>query len=392
VKRMHTSRRGGLSTLVRCAMGFSCALLGPEALGQDRTNRGALSVRLEVDRTFPLTVTAVRGVRELSDGSVLALVREPRTIVIFDSTGRSQRSIGRQGDGPGEYRGPKAIFALGGDSSLVVDGTNRKWYLLDRDKFATLRPSSDAWQPVLSSGVDARGTLLQMVGLFSSDNPRQTWLADPLPQFSKRIALVLRTLDGKTQIIDTVTGQFFGSIDGRITMNGRSVYYFGIVNPLQTHDQAVMFASGEIAIAHFSPYRVDWRARDGVVRRGPPVGEPVVAVTPAIKRRFADDWKRNDDGTPMLGLDGFPPWPAVVPPFLDDALVAGADGLLYVTRTRSATTEKLVVDVFDKSGTRTGTAILPAGCRLLAVTSRGWYVAQRNEDDEETLVRYRRVK
>jgi hypothetical protein len=274
-----------------------------------------------------------------------------------------------------------------------VDGTNRKAYLLDRDRFvAPLRSSHSSWQPVLASGVDARGTMLQMMGVFGPDNPREPWQYDDPPQFAKRIALILRPVVGSPQVIDTLTGQHFGARQGPVTMNGRSMIFVGVANPLQTHEQAVLFASGEIAIAHFSPYRVDWRARDGTIRRGTPVSEPVVPVTSAIKKRFAEDYKRHNDGSPVLTVDWFPPWPATVPPFLGAALVAGADGMLYVTRTRSTTTEPLVVDAFDAAGRLQARATFPAGSRLLAVTGRGWYLAQRNDDDEERLVRYRRVR
>jgi hypothetical protein len=50
------------------------------------------------------------------------------------------------------------------------------------------------------------------------------------------------------------------------------------------------------------------------------------------------------------------------------------------------------VDAFDAAGRLQARATFPAGSRLLAVTGRGWYLAQRNDDDEERLVRYRRVR
>lgn len=358
---------------------------------QTQVGASAASIQLEVDRKYPLSVTQVRGTRELSDGRVIVLLREPRTMVIFDAAGRTQRQLGRTGDGPGEYRSPKAIFPMGGDSSLVVDGTNRKFYLIDRDRFGSITSAVQTWQPILSSGVDVHGTMLQMVGVYGPDNPREPWQYDDLPIYAKRIALVLRPRNAQPQTIDTIAGQYFGARQYPLKVNRVAMIHIGILNPLQTHDQAVMFATGDIAIARFSPYRVDWRLRNGTFVKGTPVSEPANPVTAEVRKRFAENWMRNDDGTPVLKAEKFPPWPAVVPPFVREALVAGTDGLLYVTRTRSTVGEKLAIDAFDSTGKRVGSALLPEGSRLLAVTPRGWYVAQRNEDDEETLVRYRRV-
>ncbi len=368
-------------------------IIADSSIGSTQTQVGgsAERIQLEVDRKYPVSVTQVRGTRELSDGRVIVLLREPRTIAIFDAAGRTQRQLGRTGDGPGEYRSPKAIFPMEGDSSLVVDGTNRKVYLIDRDRIGSITSAVQTWQPILSSGVDAHGTMLQMVGVFGPDNPREPWQYDDMPIHAKRIALVLRPRNAQPQTIDTIAGQYFGARQYPLKVNNVAMIHIGILNPLQTHDQAVMFATGDIAIARFSPYRVDWRLRNGTVVKGTPVSEPANPVTAEVRKRFAENWMRNDDGTPVLKADKFPPWPAVVPPFVRDALVAGTDGLLYVIRTRSTVDEKLAVDAFDHTGKRVGTALLPEGSRLLAVTPRGWYVAQRNEDDEETLVRYRRL-
>jgi hypothetical protein len=349
---------------------------------------------MAVDHRFPIEVIEVRGVRELSDGRLIVLVREPRAILLTDSAGRSTRQIGRLGDGPGEYRSPAHIFALGGDSSLVIDYTNRKWYLMARDRMVSLPPALDAWRMrefVMVHGADAHGNLLQMLGLIDRAT-REVWQTSPEPQWARRSALLVRQPNGSIRTVDTLRGQYAGAISRKLVVNQRTMFYFGITNPLQSYEQATLFPTGEIAIARLAPYRVDWISRDGSTRRGPIVQETPAPVTAAIKQRYAEDWKRNDDGTPVLRAKDFDQWPAVVPPFLANALIAGSDGLLYVTRSRSAITRSLEIDVFDTTGRRVGTAMLPEGSRLLAVTPRGWYVAQRNENDEETLVRMKRAR
>ncbi|MEI6738672.1 MAG: hypothetical protein WCK74_00025 [Gemmatimonadaceae bacterium] len=355
---------------------------------------GTTPFTLVVDRRFPIEVIEVRGIRELSDGRLIVLVREPRAILLLDSAGGSSRQIGRLGDGPGEYRSPAQIFALGNDSTLVIDGANRKWYLMARDRMVSLPSALEQWRLrefVMVHGADAQGNLLQMLGLIDRA-AREVWQTSPEPQWARRSALLVRLPNGRIRTVDTLRGQYAVAVSRKLVVNQRAMFYFGITNPLQSYEQATLFPTGEIAIAHLAPYRIDWVSRDGSVRRGPVVPDAPVLVTAAVKQRYADDWKRNDDGTPVLRAKDFPPWPAVVPPFLASALVAGTDGLLYVTRSRSAVSKPLEIDVFDSTGRRIGTAKLPEGSRLLAVTPRGWYVAMGNENDEETLVRLKRTR
>lgn len=352
----------------------------------------AISFGMVVERRYAVTATEVRGVRELSDGRLIVLVREPRAVLLIDSTGVMQRQIGRLGDGPGEYRSPAHVFALGGDSSLVIDDTNRKWYLIDRDRFVSLPPLLESWrlrQFVTVHGADAKGSLLQMLGLIDRHS-REVWQTSPEPQWAKRIALLIRLPSGAIRTLDTLTGQYAGAFAREVIINRRALRFFGITNPLLSYEQAVLFPTGDVAVARLAPYRIDWISREGTIRRGPVVQDAPEPVTAAVKDRYAEDWKRNDDGSPVLRSRDFTAWPSVVPPFLARALVAGGDGWLYVTRSRSAVRRQLVVDVFDARGLRVGTAMLPEGSRLLAVTKRGWYVTQRDENDEETLVRMKR--
>jgi hypothetical protein len=192
--------------------------------------------------------------------------------------------------------------------------------------------------------------------------------------------------------IATLAGQYFGMTNTRKTINGKSIGYAAMLNPLQTHEQAVLFRTGEIALAHFAPYRVDWRSADGKWTRGRPIAEPVVAATPAIRESVAGAQKHTDDGRALFSADDFPPWPSTVPPFTRDALLAGIDGRLYVTRTHLAYDAPYEIDVFDASTARIGTITLPKGTRLVGVGMRGLYVAKRDQDDEELLMRLRVVR
>jgi hypothetical protein len=63
----------------------------------------------------------IRGVRSLSDGSVLVLNAGTHEIRRFDSTGQWLSTSGGQGRGPGELQFPVMLRATVGDSSFVLD-------------------------------------------------------------------------------------------------------------------------------------------------------------------------------------------------------------------------------------------------------------------------------
>ena len=67
----------------------------------------------------------VRGVARLSDGSVAIVDRTSAEVRIFDQTGRHLVSMGRSGEGPGEFRDPWKLWVLPGDTLWI--GDYRPW-------------------------------------------------------------------------------------------------------------------------------------------------------------------------------------------------------------------------------------------------------------------------
>ncbi len=69
--------------------------------------------------------SSIRGVARLSDGSVAVVDRTGGEVRIFDETGTHLRSMGRHGEGPGEFNDPWKIWVLPGDTLWV--GDYRPW-------------------------------------------------------------------------------------------------------------------------------------------------------------------------------------------------------------------------------------------------------------------------
>lgn len=67
----------------------------------------------------------VRGMGRLSDGSVVAADHTAAEVRIYDNTGKHLRSMGRHGEGPGEFLNPYILWVTAGDTLWV--GNFRPW-------------------------------------------------------------------------------------------------------------------------------------------------------------------------------------------------------------------------------------------------------------------------
>ena len=67
----------------------------------------------------------IRGMGRLSDGSVAAVDRATAEVRLYDEAGRHLRSMGRHGEGPGEFNDPFILWIAAGDTLWV--GDNSPW-------------------------------------------------------------------------------------------------------------------------------------------------------------------------------------------------------------------------------------------------------------------------
>ncbi len=378
-------RVGGIAlhlvTIIVISAAASQAMVGQRAPIASASTTGQ---QLQEDLRWPRVFTNARSVRELSDGSVIVLDPQDRAVVVLPSAPGAARQIGRTGAGPGEYRYPVLLAALGGDSTIIVDAQNRRWLLLMGTQFVELRgPLRDLAEQVNNdlAGLDHTGRALT-IATKAKPGTLQAELNDSA--LSDTLLAIITKMSGERV---TVT-QLASSSSGRKMVNVPGVSYpFSLPNLLNSSDQAVLFLDGSIAVARLSPYRVDWRTPAGQWVRGPVVQETKVPVTRKIQQFVVRNFKQRPDGSPFFRVEDFPPWPTHVPHFRLGALLAGSDGNLYVRRTVIDKGTAQLVDVFDRSGVRLRTIAMPPHSRLVGSGVRGLYVAEKNEDDEEVLVR-----
>ncbi|MCC6317992.1 MAG: hypothetical protein IT361_09905 [Gemmatimonadaceae bacterium] len=321
--------------------------------------------------------TDVRGVRELPDGRIIVVDRGVRAVLWVDPSSGRTGPIGRQGEGPGEYRYPAFVVSLGLDSSLVVDTQLRRWILLAGDRVVrTMGPDNDL---VRLLGVDIVGAdRLGRVASLSGEPPMSYVMRQPT---SAQTRFVVTARAGHLRL-DTI-GTIRVRRGNTIVRRGTTAYF--LRNPLAIDEQSVLMRDGWLAVARTSPYRVDWVSPAGVVVAGAHQ-EVMPRVTEAYKQSaIAREWLVPGYTGPVWVPTDFPEWPAEMPPFLGSALMASPEGQLLVERSALASSRGTLVDVFDRSGSRVRQLQLPARARIVGFGERRVYVAQRNDDDLETL-------
>lgn len=289
------------------------------------------TVKLQQLAVLDSELSNVHSARELHDGRLL--VSDSRDqIVLLLSIGAPRQVVGRKGNGPGEYQIPTQLFAVGKDSTIVVDGGARRWLLLNGTRF--VEPSEVLKKMGIAiggelEGVDARANVLTVRGtdvLKKGEKFRYTGA----PLASTAVAIIRIRPDGKSDTLARGKGGWVGKKQIRIKSSS-GIEIIDYISPLPTYDQPVIFQDGQIAIARTSPYRVDWISSAGEMSIGRPVQEPAIPVTERMKKSIAGAHTRK--GTKP---SDFPMWPATLPPFLRQSVLAGADGRVYVKRTRIA--------------------------------------------------------
>lgn len=347
------------------------------------------TIALSTGVTGPV-LAGIGSIRELPDGQILVVDRDERTLLLFDWSSRQVTKIGRAGDGPGEYRNPGQLLALSADSTLLTDRHTGKWLLMHRHRIvATL----DRNQPLprfvgaTLAGADTVGRVLVLHGSHFQNviggvgGPGTTNLADSLA------VIIVNRHESKPDTIARVRGPFLGATWVKARAGGMIVNY-QLTNPLAAGDQAVLFQDGWIAIVAASPYHVTWWTPNGTIVRGRPLPRSKEPVDERVKRLAIDRAWSPSAEAPKFASTDFPAWPAVVPPFLNDALVALPDGRVAVRRTSLDPNSTIQYDVVDRTGALSGVLRLPRNERLVGAGQRSVYVAVTDADENEHLRRH----
>jgi hypothetical protein len=333
-------------------------------------------------------------VHELRDGRVVVLDASEQRVLVVDFAKSTALQIGRIGSGPGEYRLPRRLLMLGGDSIGIADLGNRRLVVITGN--GKLSGVLGPLGMPLGNAVSARGALpvasdsegrLYALG-YTGFAPAASLQSDSAPIERWRLGSSIR---------DTVAYLPLPPIEQRVLPRGEGTHAF------TTEPQWAVGPDGQVAILHLSPFAVDVIDTKGTRVKGRPITYRPIPVTNAHKRQWRDDqsWPRpvmimTPGATiPTPGLRSMPQfepihWPDVLPPFLDDAIHFAPDRFLWIQRTTSAD-DPPVFDIVSFSGIVVEQVKAPPHTRLVGFSRSYVYLARSDPDDQEFLERYRAI-
>jgi len=348
----------------------------------------------EPDASYAEPLSMVGGVRELDDGRVIVSDPLEESLYILAEDLSSGQKIGRNGQGPKEYGQPDGIFALRGDSTLVVDLTNGRFARLTPDgtigAVSPIARENDGQMVILlPRGVDRDGNIYyQPMGMRPGQAPPDSADVARWHDASETSEVIARV---KRPEIKT---------SGSGSANNRSEIMRPV--PLSPQDVWAVAPNGRVAIARSADYHVEWVHPDGRVVRGPVVEYEPVRIGTADKEEWLDELSGGiginvsiENGVRRTsfqrgGGGGEPDiddmeWPEVKPAF--SSIQASQDGHAWVRRYVSAGSPERY-DVFDEEGRLARTVVLPAGSRIVAFGAGSVYVARSDDLDFRWLTRY----
>lgn len=359
------------------------------------------------DFTLDETFTSVTGLRELSDGRLIIADGREKTLRAFDPRTGSSTAVGREGSGPLEWSMVSRLYAMPGDSTLMEDSFNDRYFLVGPDA----KPVGTFRLPDASPAVYAR--LIGYGGRGQMIFERERSSGEPGPRAGAvGIADILR-FDRATQRLDTIgrLDKPKGEVSFARTLSGSQVQL--VTNmPLAALDLAVVAPDGRVAIVRGGEYRVDW-FQNGRLTRGPAASAPRIRVTQAEREAFLKSQVRTGSivtrvqGAPAStsgsasprasGAIVVPPsalempdatWPDYKPPFLANGAMSDREGRVWVLRTRAHDDPIPTYDVFDGGGRLVERVVLPKGTRLVGFGVGTVYLARPDEDELLTVERY----
>lgn len=398
--RIPFCRRGGAGFA-----GCTLVALGLVAMPADALQAQVGEENLdEPEAIFPEALSLVRGVRELPDGRLMVADPLSQVLLIADLDAGRADTLGGVGQGPSEYRQPDGLFALPGDSTLLVDlGNARLTVIGPAGEFGETMPITQG-EPgrggrfliVMPSGVDGRGGLyFRRFG----GSPGAA-LPDSAP--------VLR-YDRGDGAIDTVANVKLPTLV-RSSSGGASNRSVNIrQRPMSPEDGWGVGSDGRIAVARADGYRLEWMHPDGRVVRGPTNPFTPVKIGRSEKEEWVErlqvgglrmsltvengerrmSFSRGGGGVDVPDIDSYD-WPETKPAFEPNGVWVTPEGVVWLQR-HVAAGERPLVDVFGADARLKARVRLPAGRRIVGFGAGTVYLIRTDDLGLQYLERYRRA-
>lgn len=358
----------------------------------------AVRAFVKPEAQFEQPFDAITAVRELSSGRVLVTDLGPKTVLLADFRSGEQVTVGRNGQGPGEYQFPGELLPYKGDTTLLTDRVSRRFLPIAPDgKVGASVLFPDAIQGIADPrGADRQGRIYFQGSPFRGPPDAQD------PQKIADTVAVLRW-DRASNKVDTVARVKISAIKMQVSGGQDSRMVMMRPQPFAPADEWVVAQDGRVGVARVGDYHVEWLG-DAAAVRGAPNRYDRVRIGEVDKQAYLTNMRttRNritiTQGGGGRGPDARPPevnaadfdWPDYKPPFPARAGLLSLEGQFWLARSTPASDSTPTYDVFDRQGNLTTRVTLPLGRRVVALGKGTLYAVRTDEDGLQWLERYRR--
>jgi len=334
-----------------------------------------------VEGERPYMLSSVWSARRSSDGRIAIANAGTDEIRVYDADGNHLRSIGREGEGPGDFQFVREVWWTPGDSLLAFDLRLRRAALFTSDGEVGRTVPVMPWSPEVS-GPWIRGRFDDGTLIVSGEV--RSGLPGPGLFDGGRRAFGRATAEGQflNPIGEKALGRLWGFTTDRGTAYTSAPFELGV--PAFAADGSRVFLGDGTGFA------VEERNPDGTLTRIVRWTALRRPVTPEVVSRFREERLANartpeERRSEEQILEGMP-FPDVMPAYQTFQI----DGLghLWVERYRAPWEEDVRYWVFDPAGSWLGEIAMPAGVEPREIGADYLLGVRRDENGVEFIVLY----
>ncbi|HEX9728781.1 MAG TPA: hypothetical protein VGA37_09785 [Gemmatimonadales bacterium] len=302
----------------------------------------------------------IGGARRLADGRLAVIDGGAAELRIYDATRALVKTLGRKGEGPGEFTEPRLAGVVPGDSLIVYDGRLRRVSVLHPDGgfVRSYQVGTEGGGYPVAFGITSDGGVAIGGGMFFSSTE-----GFPRGAVRPNSRYVVLAPDG------SVRGDFgevpAAEMFARSSSNGMFSFTslpFGRITAAASAPDLLWMGTGDA-------WELRAYAHDAALRRIVRFDRPQQPVTDALRNAYLADLLEDaeDDNAARDLRDRFPdmPSPALVPPY--QRLLVDALGSVWIGEYRLPGLDATTYTVIDAEGRAVGRVSAPAHTLLLDI-------------------------
>lgn len=323
----------------------------------------------------------------LPDGGVVVVASASQEIRVFNADGQWVRTIGRDGEGPGELRGPGMMTRVG-DTLFVPDGQLGRLnaFLIDGTFLGSWRyPSVEGSGRLAPTHRLADGSWAAS-GSFTFGRPPEGLMRPPMAYF--RLDAGLETV--LDSIVVTPGPEMVMTTSGG--SEGRVMAFFA--PPPLGRSSPFAAAGSEFVWGDNAAPQLNIHAEDGTLRTILRWSAPAIPVDAALIERIKQSALAQTTGSEAvrqrIEAQFATPSPAPVVPYFIN-LRHDTEGALWVQEYQPVQTDSVHLRIFDRDGQYLGRRTLPPRHRILEI-GRDHLLTIWQDDDDLEYVRVYRVR